>query len=51
MCDLEKFSEILPTKKTFYSSITGKTSAIEFQHVLKVWNKCDMKIMKITICT
>ena len=38
MSDFEKFKEELPSKEKFYSSLTG-----ENKHVLKVWNKFEMK--------
>ena len=47
MSDFEKFKEQLPSKETFYSSLTGKKiSDREYKHVLKVWNKFEMKTMK-----
>ena len=48
MCNFEKFKEQLPTKKkNFYSSLTGKKIRDkEYEHVLKVCNKLEMKTMK-----
>ena len=53
MCDFKKFKEKLPEKNEFYSSLSGKgIGNKKYQHVLKVWNKFEMKTMKtITICT
>ena len=43
----ETFNERLPDKNEFYSSLNGKgISGKECQHVLKVWNKFEMKTMK-----
>ena len=47
MSDFEKFmEEKLPCKEMFYSSLTGKKSDKEYEHVLKVWNKFEMKTIK-----
>ena len=47
MIDFEKFKEQLPSKEKFYSSSTGKKiSEKEYERVLKVWNKFEMKMMK-----
>ena len=47
MNDFEKFKEQLPSKEKFHSSSTGKKiSDKEFEHILKVWNKSEMKTMK-----
>ena len=47
MSDFEKFKEKIPSKEKFYSSLTGKTIRDkEYDHVLKVWNKFEMKTMK-----
>ena len=49
---LKKFKEELLGKETFYSSLTGKkVSDKENEHVLKVWNKFQMKRMKDYTCT
>ena len=46
MSDFEKFKEKLPCKQKFYSSLTGKRiSDKEYGHVIKVWNKFEMKTM------
>ena len=48
MSDFKKFKEQLPSKEKFYSSLTGKRiSKKEYDHFLKVWNKFEMKMMKI----
>ena len=45
--DFEKLKEELPNKGKFYSSLTGKkTCDKEYEHVLTVWNKFEMKKMK-----
>ena len=47
MIDSEKFKEQLPSKEKFYSSLTGKkVSGKEYEQVLKVWNKFEMKTTK-----
>ena len=47
MIDSEKFKEHLPSKEKFYSSLTGKkVSGKEYEQVLKVWNKFEMKTTK-----
>ena len=47
MSDFEKFKEELSNKEKFYSSLTDrKISCKEFEHVLNVWNKFEMKIMR-----
>ena len=47
MSNFEKFKEELPSKEKFYSSLTGKKiCGKEYEHVLKVWNKSEMKTMK-----
>ena len=47
MNDFEKFKEDLPSKDKFYSSLAGKKiSDKEYECVLKVWNKFEMKTMK-----
>ena len=40
MYDLEKFNKTLPCKNKFYSSLNDK----EYQHVLEVWYKFEMKM-------
>ena len=45
--DFEKFKEKLLSKEKFYSSLTGKKICDkEYDHVLNVWNKFEMKTMK-----
>ena len=45
--DLKKFKEELPNKNTFYSSLTdSKISDEEYEVVLNVWYKFQMKTMK-----
>ena len=47
MTDFEKFNEQLSSKEKVYSSLTGKkNSDKEYEHVLKVWNKFEMKTMR-----
>ena len=47
MIDYEKFKEELPSKEKFYGSLAGQQiSDKEYEHVLKVWNTCQMKAMK-----
>ena len=47
MRDFEKFKEELTREEKFYSSLTDrKLSDKEYDHVLKVWNKFEMKTMK-----
>ena len=47
MSDFEKFKEKLPTKEKFYISLNSKkVSDKEYAHVLKVWDKFEMKSMK-----
>ena len=47
MSDFEKSKEQLPCKDKFYSSLKGKNiSGKEYEHVLNVWNKFEMKTMK-----
>ena len=47
MSDFEKFTEKLPSKEKFYSSLTdSKISDKEYEYVLYVWNKYEMKTMK-----
>ena len=45
--DVEKLKEKSPSKERFYSSLRDKKiSDKEYEHVLKVWNKFEMKTMK-----
>ena len=47
MSDLQKLKEKLPSEENFYSSLTGKKiSSKEYEHILNVWNKFEMKTMK-----
>ena len=47
MGDLEKFKEQLPNKEKYYSSLTGKNiSDKEYEDVIEVWNKFELKAMK-----
>ena len=47
MTDFEKFKEELPNKEKFYSSLTDrKITDKEYEHVLNVWKKNEMKTMK-----
>ena len=44
MSNFEKSKKELPTKEKFYSSSTGrKITDKEYEHVLNVWNKYEMK--------
>ena len=46
MSDFEKSKEELSGKETFYSSLIGrKITDKEYEHVLNVWNKFEMKTM------
>ena len=45
--DSEKFKEELSGKEKFYSSLSNrKITDKEYEHVLNVWNKFEMKTMK-----
>ena len=47
MSNFENFKEELPSKERFYSSLTGrKITDREYEHVLNVWKKIEMKTMK-----
>ena len=47
MSDFQKFEEELQSKEKFYSSLTDKKiSDKEYEHVLKVWNKFEIKTIK-----
>ena len=47
MSDFENFKEQLPCKEKFYSSLLGKKiSDKEHEHLVKVWNKFEMKTVK-----
>ena len=47
MSDFEKSKEKFSSKEKFYSALRGKkNSDKEYDHVLKVWNKFEMKMMK-----
>ena len=47
MSDFEKFKEELPRKEKFYSSLTSKKiKDKEYEHVLDVWKKFELKTMK-----
>ena len=47
MSDFEKYKEELTRKENFYSSLTGKkNSDKEYAHVLNVWKKFEMKMVK-----
>ena len=47
MTDFEKFKEELPSREKFYSSlIDRKISDKEYEHVVNVWKKIEMKAMK-----
>ena len=47
MSDFEKFKEELTSKEKFYSSLAGKKiSDKEYDHIVKVWDKFEMKTTK-----
>ena len=48
MSNFEKFEEELLGKEKLYSSLTGTkiSEMLEYEHVLNVWNKIEMKTMK-----
>ena len=47
MGGFEMFKEELPSKERFYSLSKGKKiTDKEYEHVLKVWHKSELKIMK-----
>ena len=47
MSNFEKFKEELPSKEKNYSFLTErKTTEKEYEYVLNVWNKFEMKAMK-----
>ena len=47
MSDFGKFKEELPSKEMFYSSLTYiRINDKEYEYVLHVWNKFEIKIMK-----
>ena len=47
MSNFEKFKEELPSKQKFCSSLTNrKISDKEHEHVLNIWGKFQMKVMK-----
>ena len=47
MSDFQKFKEELPSKEKFYNSLTDrKISNKEYENVLNVWKKLEMKTMK-----
>ena len=47
MSNFKKLKDQLPSKEKLYSSLTGKKiSDKEYEHVLKVWDKFEMKTLK-----
>ena len=46
MSSFEKFNKPLPINIKFYSSLIGKGIDKERQHLLRLWNKFEMKTMK-----
>ena len=47
MSGFEKLQNRFPSTEKFYSSLTGpKTSDKEYEHVLKIWDRFEMKKMK-----
>ena len=49
MSSLEKFTERLPSKNKFYSSLSGKEiSDKKYQYAHNVWNKFEMKTIRLS---
>ena len=47
MSDFKKFKEELPIKERFCSSLTDiNITDKEYEHVLNIWNKYEMKTIK-----
>ena len=47
MSDFEKIKEKLPSKENIYNSLTSRRNTNqEYEHVLKIWNKSELKTMK-----
>ena len=47
MSDFEKFKEKFPIKEKFYSSlIDRKITNKQYEHVINIWSKSEMKTMK-----
>ena len=47
LSDFEMFKEEFPSKEKFYSSLKDrKITGKEYERVLNVWNKFEMKTMK-----
>ena len=47
MSNFEKFKEKLPSNEKFYSLLTSKKIGDkEYEHVIKNWNKFEIKSMK-----
>ena len=47
MKNFEKFEEELRSKEEFYISLTNKKFSDKvYEHVLNVWNRFEMKMMK-----
>ena len=47
MSEFEKFKEDLSSKEKFYSHLTDKKiNDQEYEHVLNVWNKSEIKTNK-----
>ena len=47
ICNFKKLKEELPSKEKFYSSLTNiKIIEKEYEHVLNVWKKLEMKTIK-----
>ena len=47
MSDFDTFKKELPSKQKFYSFLAGtKVSKKEYEHVIKDWNKVEMKTMR-----
>ena len=46
MSDFEQFQEYSPSKEKFYSLLTDRKISDEYEHVLNVWNKFEMRTTK-----
>ena len=44
---LKRLTKQLPSKEKFYNSLASKTiSDKEYEHVLKIWNRSEMKTIR-----
>ena len=47
VCSFNKFKEELPSREEFYCLLIGKKNIDkEYKHVLKVWDRSEMKMIK-----